>query len=128
VAGEAATGGTSGPSQASKKQNLHPPLEIKETPMTAKMRFCEICKRPIEPERAEGLPETRLCVKHSEEIAQYGGEFKTVSATVVTSKASILKRNYGGVTTRKVRNQTGLEHLRDDYQRQQWEQTEQHEE
>jgi hypothetical protein len=93
--------------------------------MAEKVRFCQICKQPIEVERAEGLPETRLCVRHSEAIAKYGGEFTTASSTVVTSKAGSLKRNYGGVTTRKVRNHAALERLRDDFEREQWERSEQ---
>ena len=38
--------------------------------MTAKSRPCEICARPIETERASGLPETRLCAEHAQKIAK----------------------------------------------------------
>jgi hypothetical protein len=93
--------------------------------MTGKVRFCQICKQPIEAERAEGLPETRLCIRHSEAIVKYGGEFTTATSTVVTSKAGSLKRNYGGVNTRKVRNDAAMERLRDEFEREQWEQLEQ---
>lgn len=81
----------------------------------ARTRICEICKGPIDEERAEGLPDTRLCRQHAEEIQQYGGEFKTVSRQERTSKAGSLKINYGGVATQKRRNQTALDRLREAY-------------
>lgn len=81
----------------------------------AKTRVCEVCKRPIEKQRAEGIPETRLCGEHAREIDRYGGEFLTSSHQERTSKAGSLKINYGGVTTRKRRNTAGVQRLRDDY-------------
>jgi len=79
--------------------------------------MCEICKQPIDPERAEGLPDTRLCGKHAEEIQQFGGEFVLKAEQERTSKASSLKINYGGIATRKERNQRAMERLRDAYER-----------
>lgn len=40
------------------------------------LRFCEVCKQEIENERAEHLPETRLCVEHARQIQDFGGEFR----------------------------------------------------
>jgi hypothetical protein len=76
-------------------------------------RGCEICKQPIEPERAENDPLTRLCAAHAREIAQFGGEFKTVASEDVTSKKGSLKKNIGGVTTERVRNQEAVRRLRE---------------
>lgn len=81
----------------------------------SKVRFCEICKQPIEPERAEHLPATRLCRTHSEAIEKYGGEFKLTASQERTSKTGSLKINYGGVTTSSVRNQEAIDRLRDEY-------------
>ncbi len=82
------------------------------------MRFCEICKEEIEAERAEHLPDTQLCGKHGREITRYGGEFLIKSAQERTSKPGSLKINYGGVTTKKVRNRAGIEKLRAKYEQQ----------
>lgn len=79
-------------------------------------RGCEICKKPIEPERAEAIPATRLCVQHAHEIGEYGGEFRTVVNDDVTSKPGSLKKNYGGVTTYRRRNTEALVRFRDAYQ------------
>jgi hypothetical protein len=79
-------------------------------------RGCEICKKPIETERAEGVPETRLCVQHAHEIGKYGGEFRTVVNEDLTSKHGSLKKNYGGVTVYRRRNVEALLRLRDAYE------------
>jgi hypothetical protein len=76
-------------------------------------RGCEICKQSIEPERAESDPLTRLCALHAREIAQFGGEFRTVAREDRTSKKGGLKINIGGVTTERVRNDEALRRLRD---------------
>jgi hypothetical protein len=78
-------------------------------------RPCEICNQPIEPERAEAVPETRLCAAHGREIEKYGGEFRVTASWERTSKVGSLKRNYGGVTPQKTRNQQALERLRADW-------------
>jgi hypothetical protein len=83
--------------------------------MTEKTRPCEICGQPIDPERVEVLPETRLCRDHARQIQKYGGEFIVTSHLERTSKEGSLKRNYGGVTTSKRRNHEGLRKLRDAY-------------
>ena len=80
-------------------------------------RVCEICREAIDEERCEGLPDTRLCMKHAEEIQQYGGEFRIVSQQERTSKAGSLKINYGGVATRKERNDEAMRRLRDAWHR-----------
>jgi hypothetical protein len=83
----------------------------------AKLRLCEVCKQPIDAERAAALPETRLCTQHGEEIRKYGGEFRITAHQERTSKSGSLKINYGGVTTSQVRNQEAVERLKDDYRR-----------
>jgi hypothetical protein len=83
----------------------------------ARTRLCEICKQPIDAERAEGLPDTRLCGEHAAEIAAYGGEFIMTAEQERTSKASSLKINYGGIATTKSRNYQALEKLRAAYER-----------
>lgn len=80
--------------------------------MSLKTRPCEICKRLIEPERIEAIPETRLCTEHAREIVRFGGEFVVTSATENLSKAGSLKKNYGGISTEKTRNKSALERLR----------------
>jgi hypothetical protein len=81
------------------------------------MRHCEICKQPIDAERAEAIRKTRLCMKHAEEIQQYGGEFIMSSTQEKTSKEGSLKKNYGGISTRLRRNERALSQLRDAYDR-----------
>jgi hypothetical protein len=81
----------------------------------AKVRMCEICKQPIDPERLEGSPETRLCREHAAEIQKYGGEFLMQAVQERTSKAGSLKINYGGITTTRTRNVEGIRRLKDEY-------------
>jgi len=83
--------------------------------MSSKSRPCEICMKPIEPERLEAVSDTRLCNEHARLIEKYGGEFIRVSSQERTSKAGSLKRNYGGVTPKKTRNEKGLAQLRAAY-------------
>ena len=79
-------------------------------------RACEICKKPLNPERAEGLPMTRLCIEHAHEIEKLGGEFKTYINEELTSKQGSLKKNYGGVTLYRRRNQEAMLKLREAYE------------
>lgn len=77
---------------------------------------CEICKQPIEPERFDSDPKTRLCSRHAEEIKKYGGEFKPAASEEKTSKATSLKHNYGGgISVTFIRNQEAIDQLREDY-------------
>lgn len=78
-------------------------------------RFCEVCKSPIERERLELIPDTRLCTGHAHEIQKYGGEFIVSAEQERTSKAGSLKLNYGGVATSRRRNVEAVQKLRDDY-------------
>ena len=80
-------------------------------------RGCEICKQPIEPERAEADKETRLCAQHAREIEQFGGEFKMFAGLEVTSKQGSLKKNYGGVSTYRRRNKKAIQKLKEDYEK-----------
>ncbi len=82
-------------------------------------RGCDICKEPIDPERIEVIPETRLCTKHAQEIRQFGGEFKLTATQERTSKAGSLKKNYGDVTTAKVRNNEAISRLKEQFLKQQ---------
>ena len=84
--------------------------------MSHATRPCEICMKPIEAERLETLPETRLCLEHAEKIAKYGGEFTMSLSWEKTSKQGGLKKNYGGVTPHKRRNQQALERLKDEFE------------
>ena len=88
--------------------------------MTQKPRPCEICGEMIDPERADGLPDTRLCTAHARQIIQFGGEFRISSEQERTSKAGSLKRNYGGISVTRTRNVLALEKLRDEYERRQF--------
>jgi hypothetical protein len=83
--------------------------------MSTKTRPCEICTKTIEAERVEAIPETRLCVEHARQIVKYGGEFRVTATQESLGKAGSLKRNYGGISTQKTRNQTGIDKLRRDY-------------
>jgi len=68
--------------------------------MSAKQRWCARCKAEIPAERAEALPEARLCLKCSQEV---GGEFEVHFTQENLSKPGSLKKNYGGVTIQKKR-------------------------
>lgn len=76
---------------------------------------CEICGQPIDPERREVIPETRLCTAHAHAIHKYGGEFIVTATHERISKPGSLKKNYGGVTPRKTRNADAIAKLRQDY-------------
>src|SRR4051812_1707054 len=84
-----------------------------------KSRPCEICGQPIDPERVEALPNTRLCTAHARQLEKLGGEFKVSATWERTSKPGSLKRNYGGVTPKLRRNDRGLAQLRAAYQAEQ---------
>jgi hypothetical protein len=79
-------------------------------------RLCEICRLPIEADRAEAIPDTRLCTEHGREIARFGGEFIVSAEQERTSKAGSLKLNYGGITTARVRNTAAVARLRDEWE------------
>lgn len=78
-------------------------------------RYCFVCKQLIEAERADAIPETRLCTEHGKAILQYGGEFVLSASQERTSKKSSFKVNYGGITTVSTRNSDALERLKEDY-------------
>lgn len=80
--------------------------------MATRTRPCEVCRRLIEPERAEGVADTRLCVDCARRIARYGGEFLLTASQDRIGKAESLKRMYGGVTPKKTRNTLGIARLR----------------
>ena len=81
--------------------------------MTTSQRRCEICDTPIDPERLEAVPETRLCVEHAREIGNYGGEFKSSLRHASLGKAGSLKKNYGDVSVTRTRNTDALHKLRE---------------
>ena len=60
----------------------------------AKSRPCQRCRAEIPAERIETLPETRLCIKCSQEV---GSDFISVMSQESLGKAGSLKKNYGGV-------------------------------
>jgi len=84
-----------------------------------KTRPCAVCMKPLEPDRIEGFPETRLCLVHAKEIEAYGGEFIVTATRDRTSKAESIKKNFGGVTTKMRRNYVALERLINAYKDQQ---------
>lgn len=86
------------------------------------MRLCIICKKPIEAEREEVISDTRLCLIHGREIEKFGGEFRMSAEQETTSKKSSMKKNYGAVSTTRVRNDAAIEDLRDAYEAAQFEQ------
>ena len=81
--------------------------------MPEKTRPCEVCGQPIDPERIEVVPETRLCVEHARMIGQYGGEFLVTGTQVSLGKSGSLKKNYGDVSIDKKRNTEALRKLRE---------------
>ena len=83
--------------------------------MSETMRPCEICGQPIDPERAEIIPETRLCGDHARECEKYGGEFIRTTSVERTSKQGSLKRNYGSASITKTRNHDAVKKLREAY-------------
>ena len=86
--------------------------------MEERTRPCEICGGMIDAERADALPETRLCALHAREIARYGGEFRLTLSQSKLNKPGSMKRNPGDVSvTGKTRNEKALRQLRADYGR-----------
>jgi hypothetical protein len=68
--------------------------------MPIKPRACQRCQAMIPLERLEALPETRLCVRCSQDI---GGEFEYRAVPENIGKAGSLKKNYGSFDIRKRR-------------------------
>jgi len=77
--------------------------------------MCAVCRKLIEPERAEAIEQTDLCAEHGEEIKKYGGEFIVVAVQENLSKPGSMKPNPGGVLTRMVPNREAIDRLRDAY-------------
>jgi hypothetical protein len=84
--------------------------------MPIKMRSCEVCGQPIDPERIEAVPDTRLCVEHAKRIGKYGGEFLVTGTQASLGKGGSLKKNYGDVSIQKRRNTEALRKLREEYE------------
>lgn len=84
-------------------------------------RGCEICKQPIDAERAANLPNTRLCQAHASQMESNkerygGGEFLAIATKEKTTKqGGFNKGSAEGLSTSLVRNVDGIEKLRDDY-------------
>ena len=80
-------------------------------------RPCEICGKMIDLERAEALPDTRLCTLHAREIARFGGEFRLTVKQDKLNKAGSMKKNPGDVVvTGKTRNEKAIAMLRAEFQ------------
>jgi hypothetical protein len=86
--------------------------------MPSETRPCEICSQPIEAERLEAVPETRLCAEHARAIEKHGGEYTRTLSWEKTSKDGSLKKNYGGIDTHKKRNQNAIEKMREEWRSQ----------
>ena len=84
--------------------------------MSTKTRPCEICGQPIDPERIEVLPDTRLCVDHAQQIGRFGGEFIVTGTQTSLGKGGSLKKNYDDVSIQKKRNTEALRKLREEYE------------
>ena len=78
-------------------------------------RPCEICKKLIEEERLEAVPQTCLCIEHAKAMQKYGGEFTLSGSYETISKQGSLKLNYGGINVTKTKNIYAIEKLRQDY-------------
>ncbi|MBN9521990.1 TraR/DksA C4-type zinc finger protein [bacterium] len=85
--------------------------------MSDRTRPCEVCGEPIDPERIDVLPETRLCTEHAKQVARYGGEFLLTATQSSLGKDGSLKKNYGDVSVSRKRNTEGVRRLIDDYDR-----------
>lgn len=85
--------------------------------MSEQTRPCEVCGVPIDPERIDALPETRLCTEHAKQVAGYGGEFLLTATQTSLGKDGSLKKNYGDVSVRQKRNTEGVRRLIEDYDR-----------
>ena len=85
--------------------------------MSDQTRPCEVCGEPIDPERIDVLPETRLCTEHAKQVARYGGEFLLTATQSSLGKDGSLKKNYGDVSVSRKRNTEGVRRLIDDYDR-----------
>jgi hypothetical protein len=83
--------------------------------MAPPTRPCEVCGRPIDPERVETVPETRLCTEHAREIDKYGGEFVVTYTRERLNKEKSMKPVYGSVTPSRRRNEAAIERLREEY-------------
>ncbi len=68
--------------------------------MSIKPRPCQRCNAEIPLERLEALPETRLCIRCSQDL---GGEFRMTVVPDNLAKAGSLKKNYGSYTVKKTR-------------------------
>lgn len=68
--------------------------------MTLMPRPCVRCRVEIPVERIEALPETRLCIRCSQEV---GSDFEVTVTRENLGKSGSLKKNYGGVNVRKRR-------------------------
>lgn len=85
--------------------------------MTDQTRPCEVCGQPIDPERVEVLPETRLRIEHGRQVAKFGGEFILVGTQSSLGKDGSMKKNYGDVSVRQKRNTEGVRRLIEEYDR-----------
>lgn len=85
--------------------------------MSEQTRPCEVCGAPIDPERIDALPETRLCTEHAKQIAKFGGEFLLTATQTSLGKDGSLKKNYGDVSVRQKRNTEGVRKLIEEYDR-----------
>ena len=84
--------------------------------MSDNTRPCEICGQPIDPERIEVVPETRLCVQHAKMASKYGGEFIVTGTQSSLGKVGSLKKNYGDIAIDKKRNTEAMRKLHEDHE------------
>ncbi len=77
----------------------------------AKTRPCQRCGEPLDAERIEALPETRLCKPCSQQI---GGDFQRTFQQESLGKTESLKKNYGSINVTKKRKKIAKKEIPDD--------------
>jgi hypothetical protein len=60
--------------------------------MTDRVRLCARCKEPIDQERLEAVPKTRLCIECAAHVDEtYGGEFRSRVKETKTGRPGAIK-------------------------------------
>jgi hypothetical protein len=74
--------------------------------MESTARKCSLCGWPIEGERAEVLPDTRLCFQHANALSRFGGELLVRAPAMQVRFRSRLRLD--GATLTKLPNTEGV--------------------
>lgn len=76
---------------------------------------CEVCQCPIEYQRREAVPESRLCDSHAEIAKKFGGEFKRVVKQVNLGKSGISGGKSRDIETDRELNREVIGQVREEY-------------